>query len=76
MGIQRSPAPRLFTDVLGGSAGQGTSDGSGHQPTAGCGHHVVKSSDTVTVRYGVEQNAVLGDGLEPRTVVVSESRCR
>ena len=71
-----SPAPRLFTDVLGGSAGQGTSDGSGHQPTAGCGRHVVKSSDTVTVRYGIEQNVVLDDGLGPRTVVVSESRGR
>ena len=69
-------APRLFTNVLGGSAGQGTSDGSGHQPAARCGRHVVKSADTVTVRDGDEQNVVLHDGLRPRTVVVSESRGR
>ena len=70
------PAPRLFADVLGGSVGQGTSHGSGHQPTAGCGHHDVKSSDTVTVRYGVRRNVVLDDGLGHWTVVVSESRGR
>ena len=79
-GVRRStgvgPAPRLFADVLGGSAGQGTSDGSGHQPTAGCGHHVVKSSDTVPVRNSVTQNVVPDDGLGHRTVVVSESRGR
>ena len=70
------PAPRLFTNVLGGSVGQGTSDGSGHQPTARCRCHVVNSADTVTVRYGDEQNVVLHDGLRPQTVVVSESRGR
>ena len=70
------PAPRLFTNVLGGSAGQGTSDDSGHQPIARCGRYVVKSADTVTVRYGDEQDVILHDGLRPRTVVVSESRGR
>ena len=65
------PAPRLFTEVLGGSAGQGTSDGSGHQSTAGCGYHVVQSSDTVTVRYGVTQDVVPNDGFGHRTVIVS-----
>ena len=74
-GVSRSagvgPAPRLFADVLGGSAGQGTSDGSGHQSTAGCGHHVVQSSDTVTVCYGVTQYVVPNDGFGHRTVVVS-----
>ena len=34
---------RLFTNVLGGPARQGTSYGSRHQPTAGCGHYVVQS---------------------------------
>ena len=57
------PAPRLFTNVLGGSVGQGTSDGSGHKPTARCRCHVVKSADTVTVRYG------LGQSLFPRIEV-------
>ena len=75
-GVRRStgvgPAPRLFADVLGGSAGQGTSNGNGHKPTAGCGRHVVKSSDTVAVT----QNVVLDDGLGHWTVVVSESRGR
>ena len=79
-GVRRSTGvgstPRLFADVLGGSAGQGTIDGSGHQPTSGCGRHVVKSSDTVTVRYGVTPNVVLDDGLGHWTVVVSESRGR
>ena len=79
-GVRRSTgvgwAPRLFTDVLGGSAGQGTSDGSCRQPTAGCGHHVVQSSDTVTVRRGVAQDFVPNDGFGHRTVVVSESRGR
>ena len=70
------PTPRLFADVLGASAGQGTSDGSGHHPTAGCGRHVVKSLDTVTVRYGATPNVVLDDGLGHWTVVVSESRGR
>ena len=79
-GVRRStgvgPAPRLFADVLGGSAWQGTSDGGGHQPTAGCGHHVVQSSDAVTVHNGVTQNVVPDDGLGYRTVVVSENRGR
>ena len=79
-GVRRStgvgPAPRLFADVLGGWAGPGTCDGSGHQPTAGCGHHVVKSSDTVTVRHGVTQDVIPDDGLRHRTVVVSRSRGR
>ena len=78
-GVRRSTgvgsAPRLFTDVLGGSARQGTSDGSCRQPTAGCGHHVVQSSDTVTVRHGVAQDVVPNDGFGHRTVV-SESRGR
>ena len=79
-GIRRStgvcPTPRLFADVLGGSVGQGTSDGSGHQPTAGCGRHVVKSSDTITVRDDVTQNVLLDDGLGHWTVLVSGSRSR
>ena len=62
--------------VLGGSVGQGTSDGSGHKPTAGCGHHVVKSSDTIIVGDGITQNVVLDDGLGHWTVVVSGSRSR
>ena len=65
-----SPTPRLFTNFLGGSVGQGTSDGSGYQPTARRRCYVAKSADTVTFCYGDEQNVVLHDGLRPRTVVV------
>ena len=38
------PTSQLFTNVLGGSAGQRTGDGSGYQPT--------RDADTVTVCYG------------------------
>ena len=68
--------PGLFADVLGGSVGQGTSDGSGHQPTAGCRRHVVKYSDTITVRNSITQNVILDDGLGHWTVIVSGSRSR
>ena len=70
------PTSRLFTNVLSGSAGQRTGDGSGYQPTTGRRCYVVKSTDTVTVCYGNEQDVILHDGLGPRTVVVSESRGR
>ena len=59
-------SPMYWVDQLGKER-----DGSGHQPIAGCGRHVVKSSDTVTVRNGVTQNVVLDDGLGHRTVIVS-----
>ena len=79
-GVRRSTgvgsAPRLFANVLGGSAGQRTSDGSCRQPAAGCGHYVVQSSDTVTVRHGVTQDVIPNDGLGHRTVVVSTGRGR
>ena len=70
------PTSRLFTNILGGAAGQRTSDGSGHQPTTGRRCYVVKSADTVTVCYGDEQDVILHDGLRPQTVFVSESRGR
>ena len=64
------PTSRLFTNVLGGSVGQGTSNGSGHQPSTGRRCYVIKSAATVTVCHGDEQDVILHDGLRPRTVVV------
>ena len=61
---------RWIRNVLGGSVGQGTSNGSGHQPTTGRRCYVVKSADTLTVCYGDEQDVILHDGLRPRTVIV------
>ena len=51
-----------FTNVLGGSAWRGTSDGSCRQPAAGRGHHVVQSSDTVAVRHVATPHVVRNDG--------------
>ena len=77
-GVRRSTGvgstPRLFTNVLGGSALQGTSDGSCRQPAAGRGHYVVQSSDPVTVRHVVTLDVVPNDGFGPRTVDVSAGR--
>ena len=79
-GVRRSTrvgsTPRLFTNVLGGPAGQGTSDGSCHQPAVGRGHYVVQSSDLVTVRHVVTPDVVPNDGVGHRTDNVSTSRCR
>ena len=66
---------RLFTNFLGGSVGQGTSDGSGYQPTAGRRCYVVKSADTVTVCYAMNRMSFsmmalgLGQSLFPRVEV-------
>ena len=38
--------------------------------------HVVESTNTVPVCYGNEQDVILGDGLGPRSIVVSESGAR
>ena len=67
------PTAGLFTIVLGGTLGQRTSDGGGHQFTTGHGGYVVESTNTVPVFYGNEQHVIFDDGLGPRTIVVSES---
>ena len=68
--------PRLFTNVFGGPARQGTSYGSCRQPAAGRGHYVVQSSDPVTVRHVVTPDVVPNDGFGHGTVDVSTSRGR
>ena len=79
-GVRRSTGvgstPRLFTNVLGGPAGQGTSDGSRRQPATGRGHYVVQSSDSVTVRHVVAPDVVRNDGFGHRPDDVSASRGR
>ena len=77
-GVRRSTGvgstPRLFTNVLGGPAGQRTSNGSCCQPAAGRGHYVVQSSDLVTDRHVVTSDVVPNDGFGHRTDDVSTSR--
>ena len=79
-GVRRSTrvgsTPRLFTNVLGGPAGQRTSDGSCSQPATGCGHHVVQSSDPVPVRHVITPNVVPNDGFGHRPDDVSTSKGR
>ena len=43
---------------------------------AGCGHYVVQSSDSVTVRHVVTQDVIPNDGLGHMTVAVSADRGR
>ena len=65
-----------FTNVLGGSAWRGTSDGSCRQPATGRGHYVVQSSDTVTVCHVAAPHVVRNDGPRHRTDGVSLGRGR
>ena len=65
-----SPTAVLFTIVLGGTLGQRTGDGSGHQFTTGRGCYVVESTNTVPVCNGNEQDVIFDYGLGPRTIVV------
>ena len=71
------PTAGLFTIVMGGTAGQRTTDGGGHQFTTGRRCYVVESTNTVPVCYGNKPDAIFDDGLGPRTIVVSENggRC-